>query len=162
MTSVRRIYVASSWRCPAQPGAVVALREAGFEVYDFRHPAPNDDGFSWRDTDPEWRTWSGATFCAALNHPLAIAGFKADHDAMVRADACVLVLPCGRSAHLEAGEFIGAGKPLVILLSGDDEPELMYRGATAICLDLDEVIAALRRLPPGDGSDAHLAGGRIP
>ena len=43
------------------------------------------------------------------------------------ADACVLVLPCGRSAHLEAGWFVGAGKPLHILQLDREEPELMYR-----------------------------------
>ena len=32
----RRIYLASSWRNPAQPAFVKHLREAGHEVYDFR------------------------------------------------------------------------------------------------------------------------------
>ena len=138
-----RIYVASSWRCADQPMVVTALRSAGHEVYDFRHPRPGDDGFEWSEIDPSWQTWVGAAFRAALDHPLAVAGFASDHDAMVWAEACVLVLPCGRSAHLEAGEFIGAGKLLFVLLSGDDEPELMYRGATRICLDLRELVDVL-------------------
>jgi hypothetical protein len=41
-----RIYVASSWRNEAkQQATVLALREAGHEVYDFRHPAPGNEGF---------------------------------------------------------------------------------------------------------------------
>ena len=44
------------------------------------------------------------------------------------ADAFVLLMPCGRSAHLEAGWAIGAGKPTAILLSAG-EPELMYKMA---------------------------------
>ena len=139
-----RIYVASSWRCERQPAVVAGLRAEGFEVYDFRHPAPGNEGFRWRDIDPGWVSWSGPRFRAALQHPAAQAGYKADHDAMVWADACVLVLPCGRSAHLEAGEFIGARKPLVILLDEANEPELMYLGASALCVDLDEVFSALR------------------
>jgi hypothetical protein len=55
----------------------------------------------------------------------------------------VLVLPCGRSAHLEAGWAKGAGKRLVILLDEQNEPELMYRFADAICLDLDELMRSL-------------------
>lgn len=45
----RRIYVASSWRNPIQPEVVRHLREAGHEVYDFRNPAPGQEGFSWRE-----------------------------------------------------------------------------------------------------------------
>jgi hypothetical protein len=135
-----RIYVASSWRNGLQPGVVRALRYQGHEVYDFRNPKPGDKGFGWSGIDLLWEQWDSQQFRAALDHPLAIAGFKSDHDAMVWADTCVLVLPCGRSAHLEAGEFIGAGKRLFILLSGKDEPELMYKGATAICVTLDELL----------------------
>lgn len=43
------------------------------------------------------------------------------------ADACVLVLPCGRSAHLEAGYCAGQGKVTIFYLHPDKfEPELMY------------------------------------
>ncbi len=47
--------------------------------------------------------------------------------------ACVLVLPCGLSAHLEAGFAIGRGKPTVFYASSPIanvsegfSPELMY------------------------------------
>lgn len=43
----------------------------------------------------------------ALEHPLAEAGFRSDFDAMRQADVCVLVLPCGASAHSEAGWMKG-------------------------------------------------------
>lgn len=32
------------------------------------------------------------------------------------ADTCVLALPCGRSAHLEAGWMSGAGKKLIVYM----------------------------------------------
>jgi hypothetical protein len=57
-------------------------------------------------------------------------------------DLCV-VMPCGRSAHLEAGWFVGQGRRLAVLLSGDEEPELMYRMAGLVTDDLDEVISWL-------------------
>jgi hypothetical protein len=59
------------------------------------------------------------------------------------ADIAVLVLPCGRSAHLEAGWFVGAGKQLVILLA-PGEPELMYKLTPDICLTIEEVIERIR------------------
>lgn len=62
-----------------------------------------------------------------VSHPAAIAGFDADFAAMERADTFVLVLPCGKSAHLELGWAVGAGKRTAILLEDPVEPELMYR-----------------------------------
>jgi hypothetical protein len=59
------------------------------------------------------------------------------------ADACVIVMPCGRSAHIEAGYFVGAKKLLVILLA-PGEPELMYKMASTVCVDMSEVLKALR------------------
>jgi hypothetical protein len=134
-----KIYVASSWRNARQPTVVDALRGAGHEVYDFRNPRDGDAGFHWREIHPDWKGWSPGQFREALGHPIARAGFASDFGAMAWADAGVLVMPCGRSAHLEAGYFVGAGKPLYILLS-DGEPELMYAMATATCLDLDELV----------------------
>jgi hypothetical protein len=56
------------------------------------------------------------------------------------ADTFVLMLPSGRSAHLEAGWAIGAGKPTAILLHEDKfEPELMYLMADHIAVTLEEV-----------------------
>lgn len=139
-----KIYVASSWRNKYQPIVVRALREEGYEVYDYRHPTPNNDGFGWTEIDPNWQGWLNATFREALNHPTAERGFKFDFDAMKACDVCVLVLPCGRSAHLELGWCAGAGKRTVILLLDYNEPELMYKMADAICVDVNEVIAELR------------------
>ena len=49
-----------------------------------------------------------------VKHPLAEKQFSADLDALKWADTCVLVLPCGRSAHTEAGWMAGAGKKVVV------------------------------------------------
>lgn len=141
------VYVASSWRNQAQPSVVDALRTAGHEVYDFRHPAPGNDGFSWREISPNWETWTPAQLIEALKHPVSCAGFKLDMDALKACDACVLVLPCGRSAHLELGWATGAGKKTVVLLAGA-EPELMYKMCDHLCLDIGEVLAALGVVAP--------------
>lgn len=138
-----RIYVASSWRNERQPSIVEQLRAAGHEVYDFRHPPRGDHlGFSWSEVDPEWKSWRTDQYIRALEHPVARAGFDSDFGAMQEAEGCVLVLPSGRSAHLEAGYFVGAGKPLWIVLAehefGNDgrdqtsNTELMYLMATEI------------------------------
>jgi hypothetical protein len=138
-----KIYVASSWRNAHQPAVVAALRAAGHEVYDFRNPRPGDRGFAWAAIDSAWQSWSPEAFIDALEHPVARAGFKNDMDALHACDACVLVLPCGRSAHLELGQAAGAGKRTVALMLAPDEPELMYRMLDCVCTSVDEVLVAL-------------------
>jgi len=134
-----RVYIASSWRNNTQPLVVSALREQGFEVYDFRNPRPGDNGFHWSEIDPNWKQWTPEQLRDALQHPIAVSGFSSDMRALINCDMCVLVMPSGRSAHIEAGNAIGAGKPTAILLA-EGEPELMYRMADAICLTIDEVV----------------------
>lgn len=149
-----KLYVASSWRNPYQPSIVEDLRAVGHEVYDFRHPPRGDHlGFSWSDVDPDWPSWTPEQYVEALNHPIAVAGFESDFGAMQWADAGVLILKCGRSAHLEAGWFVGKGKPLWILLDPDEfgrdaghhVTELMYRMATGIYTRIDELLEAVGR-----------------
>ena len=140
-----RIYVASSWRNTLQPGVVAKLRDDGHEVYDFRDPAPGVSGFAWREIDGGWQRWTAEQYRKALNHPLAVDGYAHDMGAMQWADTCVLVLPCGRSAHLELGWMAGAGKRTIVLTRDGEEPELMAKMATKICVSLDEVRAFLGR-----------------
>src|SRR6266446_8879904 len=104
------IYVASSWRNTLQPELVILLRQAGHEVYDFRHPAPGNEGFHWEAIDPQWQQWTPQQYREALQHPIAQAGYALDMAALTACDACVLVLPSGRSASYEFGRAIGAGK----------------------------------------------------
>lgn len=149
------IYVASSWRNAHQPSVVAALRTLGHAVYDdFRHPSEGgpvdrmagllDDGFRWSDIDPHWQTWDPENFRRLLiGHALAHDGFNQDMAALKWCDTCVLVLPSGRSAHLEAGWAAGAARRLIILLLGELEPELMYLIGSEIVLSIEELTATL-------------------
>lgn len=121
-----KIYVASSWRNAFQQTVISELRKQGHEVYDFMNP-PGGSGFGWEKIAENWQEWTTEEYKAALEHPIAIAGFNSDFDAMKWADVCVLVLPCGRSAHTEAGWMAGAGKPVLIFSPVKQEPELMYK-----------------------------------
>ncbi len=120
------IYVASSWRNEERHQAVVReLRDWGADVYDFREPAHGAHGFGWRELNSHWQEWTPAEFIKALEHPIARDGFRIDMNALKAADIVVLVMPCGRSAHLELGFAVGAEKPTAILIT-EGEPELMY------------------------------------
>lgn len=138
----RRIYVASSWRNERQEEVVSQLQLAGHEVYDFKNPRPGNTGFGWSQIDPEWQNWSEEAYREALDHPIAKAGFASDFNAMKWADTCLLVLPCGRSAHLELGWFAGQGKQTLVLLDRM-EPELMVKMCDHLCLSLEECLRIL-------------------
>ena len=142
-----RIYVASSWRNEHQQYVVEALRKAGHEVYDFKHPVPGNTGFHWGEIDPNWESWTTQQYRDALKHEYARFGFNRDFDAMKAGDACVLVLPCGRSAHLEAGWMKGAGKKVFAYIPSDCriEPELMYKMLDGIASDIQEILTWLTK-----------------
>ena len=134
-----KIYVASSWRNQIQPSVVVALREAGHEVYDFKNPREGDKGFHWSEIDPEWKDWTPEKYRECLSHPIAESGYKSDFDAMEWADIFVGVQPFGRSASLEMGWAAGNGKKTILLLE-NGEPELMVKMLNHICCDISEVV----------------------
>lgn len=141
-----KIYVASSWRNAQQQSVVQALRAHDHEVYDFKNPRAGDKGFAWSEIDPEWKAWRAADQIACYEHPAAVRGLKNDFDAMKWADVLVMLQPCGRSAALELGWAIGAGKKTCVLMVDGQEPELMIRLADYLCLSTEEVLAWLDRM----------------
>lgn len=140
-----RIYAASSWRNPIQPEIVNLLKANGHQVYDFRKTRREKAGFQWADMDKEWQSWTKESYVRLLETtPDAAFGFVADYRAMQWADTCVLILPCGRSAHIEAGYFNGANKRLIIYMPELQEPELMYLMANKIVLNTEQLLKELR------------------
>ncbi len=138
-----RIYVASSWRNPYYPEVVNSLREEGHQVYDFRNPPHGGSGFHWTDVDENAMKWTFGQYAEGMHHPLAEQQFKADLEALEWADTCVLVLPCGRSAHTEAGWMAGAGRRVIAYIPEMVEPELMYKLFDKVVGNIDDLVKSL-------------------
>lgn len=137
-----KFYVASSWRCPALDSVFSELKRLGHEAYDFRA-----EGFSWRDVYPHCssdETWTAGALTAALAHPVSAEGFERDMEALRACDVVLLVLPSGRSAHLEAGWAACAGKHVAVLAPNGCKPELMYRMTRGVFGRVEEAVDALR------------------
>ena len=83
-----------------------------------------------------------AEFIKALDHPMPCRAYASDHAGMEWADVCVLVLPSGKSSHMEAGWMKGKGKPVYVLLA-EDRPELSYKLFDKICISLEELADVL-------------------
>lgn len=126
-----RIYVASSWRNTEQPTVIARLRDLGHEVYDF-HKSEDHVGAHWEEVAVNGTLWTPEEYIQKLTHPVAERDFQSDFQAMLWADAIVMLYPCGRSAHLEAGWAAGSGKELFIILSPDIVPDLMVKMADRI------------------------------
>ena len=157
-----KIYVASSWRNVYYEQVVQSLRGQGFEVYDFRNPtsvaalssadgacsgvglrACGSSGFHWTDVDENAPNWTFEEYAEGLHHPLAEKQFRSDLEALEWADTCVLVLPCGRSAHTEAGWMAGRGKKVVVYIPEMQEPELMYKLFDHVVGSIDSLLNVL-------------------
>ncbi len=144
-----RIYLASSWRNKYHFDLWNKL-VLKHQVYNFKGtlgPAgktgPQPTAFSWAELDPHWEDWDTKTYRDALYFPRASQGYLGDLRGMEWADTCVLLLPCGRSAHLEAGYMKGRSKRLIIYIPERQEPDLMYLLADNIVLSEDELFAVL-------------------
>lgn len=131
-----RLYIASSWRNERYDEVKTFLSLKGHYINDWRE----NGGFHWHDI-PGAGVYTSAELYRDhyLTHAAAEAGFKNDFTKMMCSDACVLLLPCGRSAHLEAGWFAGRNTPLHIYIPQYEEPELMYKFAKSISFTLDEL-----------------------
>ena len=142
----RKIYLASSWRNTDQPRIVKLLRAAGHQVYDFKNPVPGNTGFAWSNIDRNWLSWTPEEFRYYLySSDISHRGFKFDRDALCDCDTCVLLLPCGRSAHLAAGYAAGQGTITIVYLSPDKfEPELMYKLGHGCVVSDEELLQILR------------------
>ena len=138
-----KVYAASSWRNSYYDGIHQKLEEAGHEVYNFKR----DSNFHWSEIDENWNNWTPGEYIPMLDHDLAVDGFDNDWEAMYWAEVCVLILPSGRSSHLEAGWFMGQGKPVIILLHEDGfEPELMYKMSRFIVTEYRQVLEVLEAM----------------
>lgn len=110
-----KIYIASSWK---NQRAVLELADIferhGFEVDAFRRAADKRFSFHWSefvDDEAELQDYDAISF---LNDPRVVRAFNEDKSWLDWADTVIMVMPCGRSSHLEAGYAKGQGKRLYI------------------------------------------------
>ncbi len=136
------IYLIGSLRNEEVPKIAQAIRKAtGQEVFDDWYAAGPEADDRWRDYEKQ----RGRSYKTALDGLAARHVYLFDLHHLERSDAGVLVLPAGRSGHLELGWLIGRGKPGFILLDNPDRWDVMYKFAT-VCFTQEELIENLSRL----------------
>ena len=150
------IYLIGSLKNPEIPKIAQKLREAtNQEVFDsWYSPGPEADDFL-RDHI----RFRGLSYPEAMNEYAVKHIFQFDKTHIDRAETVVMIMPAGKSGHLELGYAIGSGKRGYILF--DKEPErfdVMHRFANEVFLDINKLIERLnekREVGPillGDGT----------
>jgi nucleoside 2-deoxyribosyltransferase len=117
------------------------LENLGFDPFaDWKTPGPDADDFLRDFYKARGRNYKQTLQSYAARH---IYEFDKHH--LDRCDAAVMLMPCGKSGHLELGYTIGRGKPGYILF--DQEPErvdVMYGFATDVFFNREELFEALK------------------
>lgn len=123
----RSIYLIGSLRNPQVPKVAETLRIAGFDVFDDWYAAGPEADDYWQ----KYETARGHSYAEALAGYAAKHVYEFDKYHLDRCDMGILLLPAGKSGHLELGYMSGQGKRTFILL--DKVPErydVMYQFAT--------------------------------
>ena len=124
-----KIYLIGSLRNPAIPKLANNLRKLGYDIFDDWFAAGPDADDAWRDYERE----RGHNLEQALSGRAAIHVFQFDKYHLDTSDMGILLLPAGKSGHIEIGYLIGQNKPCFIVYP--EEPErfdVMYLFATRV------------------------------
>ena len=138
------VYLIGSLRNPEVSKVAKALRKQGFEVFDDWHAAGKIADDSWRDYEQA----KGHSYSDALQGHAARHVFHHDLFHLRRSHGCVLVLPAGKSGHLEFGYVVGLGKPGFILLNGEPERfDAMTQFAYSVQSTVQQCVQDLKSFP---------------
>ena len=138
--AIKTLYLIGALRNPVIPEITNYLTKLGYDVFSDWWAASEDADDWLRD----YYKSRGYNYKQTLQSYAAQHIFTFDKKHLDRADLAVMVMPAGKSGHLELGYIIGQGKPGYILF--DKEPErvdIMHNFATDIFFTIDDLGKAL-------------------
>lgn len=133
------IYLMGSLRNPRVPVIANALREFNHEVFDDWHAVGPEADDYWQ----KYETARGRTYKEALAGEAAKNVYNFDYRNLERATIGILLMPAGRSAHIELGFLKGRGKPVFVVF--EEVPErydVMYQFCDELFFSLEDFFGA--------------------
>lgn len=131
------VYVIGSLRNENIPRVSADIRSLGYSVFDDWYSAGPEADDYLRDYYRNRKM----KYSEVLNSHAAQHIFKFDKEHLDNCDCAVLVLPAGKSGHLELGYIIGSGKPGYILMDGEPERvDIMHSFATKVFMNKEEML----------------------
>jgi recombination endonuclease VII len=135
--SKEMIYTIGSLRNPKILEVAASLRELGYDAFDNWMSAGERADDSWQ----EYAKHRGMTYKEALQSREANHVFHFDKAYLDLCDKAILVMPAGKSGHLELGYVAGRGKPTFILTDGEpDRYDVMPQFADKIFTSKEEML----------------------
>lgn len=142
-----KIYIASSWNNTGlAKGTGRVLRAKGHDVDIFCDESSGRYVFYWFDLLAPDQSIKDLNALSFLRNGKSQKAFREDKKWLDWCECVVMVLPCGNSAHLEAGYAKGQGKKLIIYAPAGfqaGEFDVMYGFADLITDKFDHIIEAL-------------------
>lgn len=138
-----KIYLIGSLRNEAIPEIGKTIRASGHDVFDDWYGAG-------KEADDYWKAYEGIRgrgYRDALRGKAATHVFNFDKSNLDWADAAVLVLPAGKSGHIELGYMAGQGKQTFILFPEEpaqDRWDLMYKFANDVFFEIADLTQELQ------------------
>jgi nucleoside 2-deoxyribosyltransferase len=136
-----KIYIASSWKNNVEAiNLADILRADGHEVDCFCDTSTGRYVFHFSEVGP----LDEIDAIGFLQDSRAQRAYREDKKHIDWADAVVMLHPCGKSSHLEAGYAVGAGKKLFML--GEfpkGEFDVMYGFADSLHRNIEELCTTL-------------------
>ena len=142
---MKSIYLIGSLRNPQVPVLAEHLRDLGYDVFDDWYAAGPEADDYWQ----KYETERGHTYAEALQGYAAKHVYNFDLSHLKRCDIGVLLMPAGKSGHLELGYMIGLGKPGYVLFDKvPDRYDVMYQFASGVFMKTEELVKALETTKP--------------
>lgn len=149
-----RVYIASSWKNELDVRALaVCLRHEGYEVDDFTDDSRGRYVFHWSVLG-NLDELDAKRF---MEDERTKKAFEQDKIMLDWAEVVILLLPAGRSSHLEAGYATGSGKPLLIFSPNGfpkGEFDVMYGFAEILTQDIVEIVTTIKNLAEVTSADS--------
>lgn len=134
------IYVGGALANPEIVRITKLLMDNGFDAFSEWYTPGKDADVLWRD----YELSLGFDYREALNRPAAQQVFNFDKRNIDASDTFVMVMPCGKSAHLELGYAVGTGKrTLVYMPEQPDRWDVMLAAVDCIVYGDSELLDAL-------------------
>jgi hypothetical protein len=138
---MKKLYLIGSLKNPEVPLLGNQIRALGFDVFDEWFGAGERADECWQ----AYEETRGRHYRVALYGRSAVNIYQFDLRNLNDSDLGVLLLPAGKSGHLELGYLIGQGKPGFVLFP--EEPthwDVMYQFAREVFFHPDDLIQTLK------------------
>lgn len=141
-----KLYIIGSLRNAAIPSIANMIRDMvrnsecpDLVVFDDWYSAGPEADDHWKKYEQE----KGHSYIEALSGAAARNVFQFDKRNIDESDGVVLVLPAGRSGHLELGYSVGCGKKTFILIDDPERWDVMYQFASEIHFEESDLLEGI-------------------